>query len=138
MTQATGLGKIEMSKAHPAIAEHARLFEDLTRKLAAATDRILRKHGKNIMNKQFATQRLANIMIDLFVLACVMSRVSQSLEENGVAKSAQELEILEVFAGMAKRRIASNFDRIDDNDDELIKSLADYAFEEEKFSWDNI
>ena len=138
VTQATGIGKIEISKAHPAIAEHARLFEDLTRKLASATDRILRKHGKNIMNKQFATNRLANIMIDLFVLACVMSRVSQSLEEKGVAKSAQELEILEVFAGMAKRRIASNFDRIDDNDDELIKSVADYAFEEEKFSWDNL
>ncbi len=138
VTQATGIGQFEMKKTHPAIAEHARLFEDLTRQLAAAADRILRKHGKNIMNKQFATRRLADIMIDLYVLACVISRVSMSLEEHGVAKSSSELEILEVFAGDAKRRIQSNFDQIDNNNDELIKSVADYAFEQEKFSWDNI
>jgi acyl-CoA dehydrogenase family protein 9 len=136
--QATGIGQFEMTKTHPAIAEHARLFENLTRRLAEAADRILRKHGKNIMNKQFATRRLADIMIDLYVLACVISRVSLSLEENGVAKSSQELEILEVFAQDASRRIQANFDQIDHNNDELIKSVADYAFEQEKFSWDNI
>lgn len=136
--QATGLAKMEMAKSHPAIAEQARMFEDLTRKLAGATDRILRKHGKNIMNKQFATKRLADIMIDLFVMSCIMSRVSLALEEKGVSKSAQELEILHVFSTDANRRIHSNLEQIDNNDDELIKSLADYAFEEEKFSWDNI
>lgn len=136
--QATGFAKIEMVKCHPAIAEHARTFEDLTRKLAIATDRILRKHGKNIMNKQFATRRLADIMIDLFVMSCIMSRVSLALEEKGVSKSSQELEILQVFTTDARRRIDSNLAQIDNNDDELIKSLADYAFEEERFSWDNI
>lgn len=138
VSHATGLGQNEMTKAHPAIAEHARLFETMTRQLASAADRILRKHGKNIMNKQFATRRLADIMIDLYVFACVISRVSLSLEENGVAKSAQELEILEVFAGDVKRRMQSNLDQIDNNNDELIKSVADHAFEQEKFSWDNI
>jgi acyl-CoA dehydrogenase family member 9 len=138
MTQATGLGRAEMTKSHPAVAEHARSFEVLTRQLAAAADRILRKHGKNIMNKQFATRRLADIMIDLYVLACVISRVSQSLEENGVAKSTQEIEILAVFLSDVKRRVASNLDQIDNNCDENIKSLADFAFDQEKFSWDNI
>ena len=42
----------------------AETFEDLTRELAAMTDRILRKHGKNIIGKQFATSRLADVMID--------------------------------------------------------------------------
>ena len=72
------------------------------------------------MNKQFATRRLADIMIDLYVLACVISRVSLALEENGVAKSSQELEILEIFANDAKRRIQQNLDQIDHNSDELI------------------
>lgn len=135
---ATGMGRIEMTKAHPAIAEHVRKFEDKTRKLAIATDRILRKHGKNIMNKQFATKRLADIMMDLFVFACVISRVSASLQEKGVSKCTQELEIIQVFASDVTRRIHSNLEQIDENDDEMIKSLADYAFEEERFSWDNI
>jgi acyl-CoA dehydrogenase family protein 9 len=138
VTQVTGIGTVEMTKCHPAIAEQARLFEELTRKLASATDTILRKHGKNIMNKQFATRRLADIMIDLYVMACVMSRVSMSIEENGVAKCTQEIEILEIFSKDAKRRIQQNLDQIDNNSDELIKSLADHAFDQEKYSWDNI
>ena len=32
----------------------------------------------------------------------------------------------------------SNYGKIDENDDELIKSLADHAFAEERFSWDNL
>jgi acyl-CoA dehydrogenase family member 9 len=138
VSQATGFDDIKVTKAHAAIAEESRIFEELTRKLAVATDRILRKHGKNIMNKQFATRRLADIMIDLFVFACMMSRVSQTLEEKGVAKSAQELEILHIYSSDCKRRVQSNLDQIDHNDDELIKSLADYAFEEEKYTWDNL
>jgi alkylation response protein AidB-like acyl-CoA dehydrogenase len=137
-TLATGLGQKEMQKVHPALKEQKALFEELTRKLATAADSILRKHGKNIMNKQFATRRLADIMSDIFALACTLSRVTQAIEEKGAAKAAQEIEILEVFAASAKRRVTSHLDQIDNNEDEFIKSLADFAFEKEKYVWDNI
>ncbi len=107
-----------------------------TRDLAAASDRILRKHGKSIIDKQFATRRLADIMIDLFVLACVLSRVDSSMREKGVEAGAREIEIARTFAGQARRRIRSTVSEIDANDDEAIKQLADQAFAEEKFSWD--
>ena len=55
----------------------------------------------------------------------------------GVEGSAREIEILQVFAGQARRRVKSNFNKIDDNDDELLKSLAVAACNEEKFAWDN-
>jgi hypothetical protein len=34
--------------------------------------------------------------------------------------------------------VKSNFGKIDDNDDELIKGLAVHAFELERFGWDNL
>ena len=34
--------------------------------------------------------------------------------------------------------IDDNFERIDMNEDELIKSLADHTFEAERFTWDNL
>lgn len=135
-SHATGFGSPTLTKAHPDLRPYCQVFEESTRSLAAGVDRILRKHGKDIVNKQFATKRLADIMIDLFVLASVISRVSASLTEKGKEKAAKEVEILGVFAGQASRRIRSNFGKIDDNDDELIKSLADHAFAEEKYSWD--
>lgn len=130
--------KAEFSKVHTALAEQASIFEDETRDLAAATDRILRKHGKNIIGKQFATKRLADIMIDLFVHACVLSRVNQSINERGVQAAQKEIEILQIFTGQVRRRIRGNYNKIDNNDDELIKGLADHAYEHEKYIWDNI
>jgi hypothetical protein len=138
ISHATGTSKASFSKLHPSLRNEASIFEEGTRDLAIAADRIIRKHGKNIVNKQFATKRLADIMIDLFVLSTVLSRVSSSIKENGKASAAKEIEILEVFAGQVQRRTKGNFSKIDDNDDELIKSLADHALENEKYVWDNI
>lgn len=138
VTHATGYGKAEFKKTHPAIKAQTDVFENCAKDLSAAADRLLRKHGKKIVDMQFATRRLGDIMIDLFVLACVISRVSASITEKGEKGAAKEMEILEIFCGQASRRIKGNFNKIDNNDDELIKSLADHAFEAEKFSWDNL
>jgi acyl-CoA dehydrogenase family protein 9 len=138
MSYATGVGKSELSKAHPELKAAAVVFNDGTRQLATFTDRLLRKHGKKIVDRQFATRRLADIMIDLFALAATISRVTQMIESKGSAACAKEKEIVTVFSGQCRRRIASNFGKIDENDDELIKSLADDAFEAEGYRWDTI
>jgi alkylation response protein AidB-like acyl-CoA dehydrogenase len=140
VTQTTRVGaeKVTFTKLHASLANQAAIFEDATRDLAAAADRILRKHGKNIIGKQFATKRLADIMIDLFVLGAMLSRVDSSIKEKGEKEAAKEVEILNVFSGQVRRRTKSNFGKIDDNDDELIKSLADHALAAEGFSWDSL
>lgn len=140
VSQETKVGAVKnvFTKLDPLLKPQAEIFEEGVRDLARAADRILRKHGKNIIGKQFATKRLADIMIDLFVLSTVLSRVNSSLKEKGSVGAAKELEILEVFAGQVRRRTKSNFGKIDENDDELIKSLADHAFENESFVWDTI
>ncbi len=140
VTQETGFGaaKATFTKLDPLLKPHAEIFEEGTRTLAGAADKILKKHGKNIIGKQFATKRLADIMIDLFVLSAVLSRVDASVKKIGAEAARKELEILEVFAGQVRRRTKSNFNKIDENDDELIKSLANHAFENERYVWDTI
>ena len=124
------------SRIVPELEEEAKAFETATRRLASAVDRILRKHGKNIIGKQFASTRLANVLIDLFVYACVLSRVSTAVEKTGFEEAAPEVEILKIFAGRALARVEENFAGIDDNDDELVKSVADHALEAGGFAWD--
>jgi acyl-CoA dehydrogenase family protein 9 len=140
VTQATGLGgsKATFTKINIALKPAAQILEEGTRDLNIMADRILRKHGKDIIGKQFAIKRLADIMIDLFALAAVLSRVNSSIEKNGLEGAAKEREILEVFSGQVRRRTKSNFNKIDNNDDELIKSLAEFAYEKEGYIWDNI
>ncbi len=135
----TGVGgQAKFSNLNPAIQDQAAVFEEETRYLAQATDKILRKHGKGIIGKQFASHRLAEIMIDLFVLAATISRVQASIDAKGVDGAALEIDILKAFTRQAKFRIKHNFRRIDTNDDDIMKGLADAAFEAEGFSWDTI
>ncbi len=138
MSYATGMGKAELSKHHPDIKAAASIFNDGTRQLATFVDKLLRKHGKSIVDRQFATRRLADVMIDLFVLASTISRVTSMIESQGSAKCSKEKEILTVLSGQVRRRTSSNFSKIDENDDELIKSLADDALEAESFRWDTL
>ncbi len=130
--------KATFTKVHPALLKQQQVFEGLTVDLATAVDRILRKHGKNIIGKQFASRRLADMMVDLFVLACTMSRVSTTIADKGASGATKEIEILEVLTGQVSRRVRSNLNKIDNNDDELIKSLADHALDAEAYSWDNV
>jgi len=137
---ATGVAgnQSKLTLCHPSLQNEATLFESLTRELATMADRILRKHGKAIIGKQFATRRMADVMIDLFIFACMLSRVSAAIEAHGEEKAATEVQMLKIFAGKVKRRCAQNFHDIDDNEDELMKSVADFAYEHEGFTWDTL
>jgi acyl-CoA dehydrogenase family protein 9 len=133
-----GRPKDAFTKILPPLKAQAELFQESTRELATAVDRVLRKHGKHIIGKQFASKRLADMMVDLFVFACVLSRVNTSIQRAGLEASAKEVEILKTFAGQARTRLKENASKIDDNDDELIKALADDALEREAFGWDTL
>jgi alkylation response protein AidB-like acyl-CoA dehydrogenase len=137
---ATGYGRegTTFTKLHESLDGPAKLFEASTRDLAGASDRLLRKHGKNIIERQLATRRLADIMIDLFVLACVLSRVDGAVRAKGTDGAAKELEIARAFSGQARRRIRNTVSEIDDNEDEAVKALADHVFAQEKFGWDTL
>jgi alkylation response protein AidB-like acyl-CoA dehydrogenase len=135
---ATGFGQGELAGVHERLREPAVTVLRSTRFLAGAADRILRKHGRDIIGKQFASRRLADIMIDLFALVCVLSRVDAAVKANGVPAAMHEIEILEAFAQQAHRRITDNLARIDDNEDELIKSLAGHAVEVGEYGWDSV
>jgi acyl-CoA dehydrogenase family protein 9 len=106
--------------------------------VAWVADRELRRHGKGIIEQQFALKRVADILTDLFVAAAVLSRVTAALEGKGEAGAAREVEIARVFTRAARSRIRGNLRRVDSNDDALVVALADDALEREGYGWDLI
>ncbi|MCH2109299.1 MAG: acyl-CoA dehydrogenase family protein, partial [Polyangiaceae bacterium] len=114
------------------------IFEAGTRHLATASDKLLRRHGKKIVEKQMATARLADIMIHLFVLGAVLSRVSSEIEEKGPEACIQERKIAKAFAGRTERAIDFCMHGLDKNDDSELVAIADHAFDLEKFGFDTI
>jgi hypothetical protein len=139
-TLATGIRRenFQFTKLPDALKPEKEVFESATRDLAGATDRILRKHGKGIIGKQFASARLADVMIHLFVLACVLSRVSSSIEKKGLSGAEKEIQICRAFAMRVRRHVQMFLHEMEENADEEVKALANHAFELERFPWDTI
>ncbi len=124
-----GAPDVGLSRVHVLLQPEAETFEDLTRNLAAMVDRILREHGKNIIGKQFASRRLADVMIGLFVMACTLSRCSASIEAVGPEKAAAEIQMTRVLCGRVRGKAMKNFRNIDGNNDETIKEIAGVAYD---------
>jgi acyl-CoA dehydrogenase family protein 9 len=122
----------------PQVAAEAAVFEDAARELAISTDRLLRKHGKKIVDAQLPTKRLADVMIDLFTLGALLARVSTRIEDHGEAAAAMEREILKVFAGQAKRRMAIGFGTMEENEDAGVDKIAAHVLEAGRYTWDNL
>ncbi len=136
VTQLTSLGQNRIVSAVPdVLRDDALVFEKYSLELARMTDVLLRRHGKNIADRQFALARVADVAIDLFVGLCVLSRVS-SMEPDDSGKYRQALTIAHLFSQKAKRRMSRNFRSMLRNEDEEAKSLSDYIVERQEFPWD--
>lgn len=120
----SALGRERLSKAHPTLAREAVLFEEYTGLLAKSIDNVLRRHGKNIAEMQYTQKRVADVAIDLYALAAVISRTTRAIEHRGEEGSRREIDLASVFATSAKRRLAENIAAFEENDDELRKAIA--------------
>lgn len=139
---ATGLstssGKRAFTQLAPELKAEQEIFEWGTRELASTADKLLRRHGKKIIDKQLATARMADIMIHLFVFASVLSRVTRSIADKGAAGAEREISIAQIFSERVERKIRTAVSELDKNTDEQLKSLADHAFESERYVWDTL
>jgi len=136
ITQLTSLGQDRIIGAVPdVLRDDALVFEKYTLELARMADVLLRRHGKAIVEKQFALQRAADVVIDLFVGLSVLARVS-SMDPDDDEQYQQALSIAHMFSQQAKRRMNRNLRAMLRNEDESAKSLADYIFDGGKYPWD--
>merc|ERR1719340_359302 len=78
-----------------------------TEMFGTAVEKLLMKHGKNIINEQFLLNRLAAAAIDIYVTACMLSRCSQSLND-GLPSAMHEELLTKAFANEANLRVIQN------------------------------
>lgn len=122
----------------PSVAEEASVFEEGARELALATDKLLRRFGKRIVEEQLPTRRLADVMIDLFALGAVLSRVSSRIEDAGEKAAEVERGILRTFARQARRRMTASLAGLEENEDAGVDALANHVLEAGRYGWDNV
>ena len=73
--------------AHEDLSDHADAVSDQVKRLAGITEKLLREHRKDIVERQFQQKRLADNIADIYAQIAVLSRVSQIFEDQGVEPS---------------------------------------------------
>ena len=128
-----------ITKSHPALKKMAGMLEEYAVEFTGQVETLLRRHGRHIHLRQFAQKRIADIAIDMYAMACVLSRVSRALEEKGgPEKCEMELAIAESFFTKANRRIRGNFKAMVRNDDDEMKLIAEKCYELGQYPFDSL
>ena len=117
----TALGRERFSKVHPVLNREVVIFEEYTTELTKNVEKMLRKHGKNIAEMQYTQKRIADIAIDLYAIASVLSRTTRALELRGEEGARREVDLTMVFVAGAEKRLADNVSSFEKNDDELTR-----------------
>ena len=128
-------GGERLDHAHPLLKREAVLFEDWVPELAKNVEKTLRKHGKEISEMQFVQHRVADIVIDLYSMVACIARATSALLEHG-PEAEREARLCRAACGRAAHRIKRNIRMFDDNDDELLKSIANDAYEAGNYPFD--
>ena len=117
------------TRVHPALAHEASLVAANIQGVSLATDSLLRRHGKMIIERQFHQQRLANVAIEVYTSVAVLSRTTWELERAGADGAAAELDCARVFIPAAMRRARRQIRALRNNQDARNKAIAERALE---------
>jgi acyl-CoA dehydrogenase family protein 9 len=125
------LVKPEFTKVHPALKDEAEQVAAVIHDLALAVESLLMAHGKEIIEKQFHQERLANAAIDIYLSICTLSRATAALEASGgdEAKNASDLDCARLFVAAAARRSRRAVRALSRNQDARLKAVAERALE---------
>jgi acyl-CoA dehydrogenase family protein 9 len=124
-----------VTRGHPELEEHADAVSEQVRELRDVCAALLRKHRREITERQFAQKRIADSIADIYAQIAVLSRVTSIFEDQGVEPSGQERYIAETFCSRAARRVRSRFRQVERNDDERMSGIAKLAYKRGEYGY---
>jgi acyl-CoA dehydrogenase family protein 9 len=123
-------------RAHPMLAREAALLGEYSGELARYSERIVRRHGKDVAEKQFAQRRIADLALLLFSVAACVSRATRAIEEKGEEGARRELDLTGIHVSGAERKMGEIVRSFERNDDDLRKAVASRAYADGAYPFD--
>lgn len=125
---ARGVRPDRLDGAHPKLRPQADRVSHQVAELRATAEKLLRIHGREVEFRQRQQKRLTHAATDIYAQIATLSRTTALFEDQGVEASGQERYIATSFCDRATKRVGQQFDRVDDNDDGHIHSIARLAY----------
>ena len=118
----------------PELKEQAERFNDFADELQSNVEKVLMKYGKEIIHHEFIQQRIANMAIDLYGMAAVISRVNTKIKDG---KSAvQEMPLVQLYCDAAWRRVRREARQIENNLDKQRRQACDLIYNSKQIPFD--
>ena len=89
---------------HASLKPHAEFVEKHVAELAAATQKLVVKHKKEILHRQLVVERLADMAIELYACLTTLSRTQRLIGECGADACSREIALTELFCVQSGRR----------------------------------
>jgi acyl-CoA dehydrogenase family member 9 len=121
--------------AHEDLKPLADSVSDQVKRMRDICEGLLKRERKEIVLRQFQQKRIADAVADIYAQIAVLSRVTQIFEEQGVEPSGQERYIAQTFCTRAASRVESNFNAVEDNDDERMTAIAKLAYKRGEYGY---
>ncbi|MCX5768057.1 MAG: acyl-CoA dehydrogenase family protein [Gemmatimonadetes bacterium] len=128
------LVKPEFTKMHPMFSEEADMVTTVIHDLALNVEKALIEHGKNIIERQFLQERMANAVIDIYLSTAALARATSAIAAKGEAGAAADIDHTRIFVPMAMRRARRAVRALEKNQDARLSALALAALESGKLS----
>ncbi len=119
----------KLTRVAPPLAEEGEIVAKYARALGGAVEGLLLRHGKEIIQREYQQERLANAVIDLYACLATLSRASSAVARRGEEKAAADLRIARAFIDQAKYRLVGNLKRLDRNRDADFNAISDAVYE---------
>jgi len=124
-----GFGNLNsvIGEVHEDVKDGGKLLAECMGHFSDGVNSLVMKYKKNIMHEQIILSRLADAAIDIYGMAVVLSRCSDSLTKNLPSKDL-ETKYTTLFCNEASQRVALNLKDIKSNsrtaNNELIKEIS--------------
>lgn len=134
------VGSKTLTKVHPSLEAHGSHFAHALNDFSIAVENTIMKYGKNIIGNELPQMRIANMVIELYVQLCVLSRTTSILNRSDVSEKDKEYVTLltELICRDSRQNFTRNYKRLSSNYDKLIPKISKHVSERDGFGFDII
>lgn len=121
---------------HEALKDEVSRFEEYAKQLHAGVEKVLTKYRKKIIHQEFLLHRIADMAMDLFAMAAVISRLDTLIRKVGLDQAQRELTMGKMFCEGAWRRIRRNSRQLENNIDSWRTQISTSIYETNGYDFD--
>lgn len=129
-----------LTKVHPELEDFADHFSSMMSGFAIQVENVLIKYGKKIIDHELPQKRLSNMVIELYAMACVMSRTTSILEDENISDDRKDyvLKLTRYICADSRRKFISELKGMTTNFDKTIETVSDYVCKHDGYGMDII